>query len=58
MTLYNVAAMVVEVIEANTPEAAQRELDRRLRAARFEVLPEHPEPLVSETDPAYNSTED
>lgn len=35
MTRYNVLAGVVEVIEADSPEAARAELDRRLRAADF-----------------------
>lgn len=45
MTIYNVAHSVVDLIEADTPEAAVAELSRRLSAAGFEPYPEYPEDL-------------
>lgn len=39
MTIYNVSHVVVDLIDADTPEAAVAELSRRLSAAGFEPYP-------------------
>lgn len=37
MLTYNVIATVVELVDAESPEAAKQELARRLRTSGFEV---------------------
>lgn len=58
MTIYNVAATVVDLIEADDDRQARQRLDNRLRRSGFEVIEGDHEVLVAEDQEAIRGVLD